>query len=402
MAKHNGLLSSASDILELVQILEKHQVIAFDTEFIRESTFFPIVEILQVATREDSWLIDVQAFQTGHQSYRSSLEPLLKVFTNPQILKIVHAAQGDQECLYTAFGIVAQPTLDTAVAASLCGYGDSLGLGKLLKLVLDVTLTKGHARTHWSARPLPEHLQNYAHADVEFLVQLGEKLLSQLDSIGRRQWAMDLTSKWENKALYQSDIEGMAQKMARSGRMDKKGYHALLGLVRWREERVRQLNLPRRWLADDQVLLDLAHVRPKDLAHLSSFRGLNKGEIKNYGQKILGILAESAQLGEDREAPQSHKIALPSQDESQAIDLLKCYLNILADEHKISAKHLLSTDRLLFLLRNKVESSDDLIRLKILTQEASQLIGNELIAMLHGERALSMKGARILTSTLKE
>ena len=402
MAKHKGLLSTASEIQELVQVLDKHSVIAFDTEFIRESTFFPIVEIVQVATLTDSWLIDVQAFRTGHQTYDPSLEPLLKVFANQNILKIVHAAQGDQECLYTAFGIVAKPTLDTAIAASLCGFGDSLGLGKLLKLVLDVSVTKGHARTHWSVRPLPEHLQDYAHVDVEFLVQLGLKLSDQLDHLGRLKWAMELSSKWENKALYESDIEGIAQKLARGGRIDKKGYRALLNLVQWREDRVRHLNLPRRWLADDQVLLDLAHVRPKDLAHLSSFRGLNKGEIKNHGHKILEILKLSSDSPEDTEMPRAHKAPSPNQDESQAIDLLRCYLNILADEHKISAKHLLSSDRLLTLLRNEVKNCDDLIRLGVLTSESSKLIGEELIAMLHGRRALSLKGTRISTSTLKE
>src|SRR5690348_10430414 len=112
MKSHPGLISSTEEIFELAQTLKKHEVIAFDTEFIRESTFFPIVEIIQVATDSESWLVDAQAFKKNYksgnpQSYDPALNPLLEVFADPKILKIVHAAQGDQECLYTSFGVVA-------------------------------------------------------------------------------------------------------------------------------------------------------------------------------------------------------------------------------------------------------------------------------------------------------
>jgi ribonuclease D len=399
MKRHPGLLSTASEISELSKVLSTQKTIAFDTEFIRESTFFPIVEIIQVATDSESWLVDAQAFKRNYksgdpQSYDVALKPLLEVFANPSILKIVHAAQGDQECLYTSFGVVASPTLDTAVAASLCGYGDGVGLGKLLKTVLDVSLTKGHARTNWSVRPLPEQLISYAHADVEHLVELGLRLLNHLDQLGRKSWALDLSAKWENALLYQADIEGMAQKLARSGRLDKKGYSALKGLVKWREERVRQLNLPRRWVADDHVLVDLAHVRPKDLAHLSTFRGLNKGELKNSGEAILSAMKEGHEE-EDLVLPKVPKPAIPTQEESQVLDLIRCFVGILADRHKIAAKHLMTTAKLLPLLRSRVEKPEDLSHAGILSEEAALLIGEELIAMLQGRRALLVKGNQI-------
>src|SRR5690348_844456 len=133
MARHPELLSTADEIADLAAKLQSQSIIAFDTEFIRETTFFPIVEIIQVATETDSWLVDAQAFKRhlnskDSQAYDPGLQPLLDIFANPNILKIVHAAQGDQECLHTGFGVVATPSLDTAVAASLCGYGDAVGL----------------------------------------------------------------------------------------------------------------------------------------------------------------------------------------------------------------------------------------------------------------------------------
>jgi ribonuclease D len=409
---HPELLSTSEQIFEMAQTLKSHDMIAFDTEFIRESTFFPIVEIIQIATDSESWLVDAQAFKKSHRSRKASdngqasshfydpgLQPLIDIFNDSKILKILHAAQGDQECLYSAFGIVASPTLDTAIAASLCGHGDGIGLGRLVKLVLDVTLQKGHARTNWSVRPLPSQLMEYAHSDVVHLVELGQKLLNHLEQLGRKPWAFELSAKWENKALYQTDVEGLTQKLARGGRLDRKTTTALRSLLQWREERVRHLNLPRRWVADDHVLIDLAQVRPKDLEHLSSFRGLNKGELKNSGEAILKALSEA--MEEDGGAVMKvPKPPVPSQEESQVLDLMGCFINILADKHKIAAKHLMATAKLLPLLRSKINSSNELIDTGFLSKEAARLIGNELIEMLNGKRALCIKGNRIQTLTI--
>lgn len=399
MSGKTKLLDRAEEIVELAEILKKQTVIAFDTEFIRESTFFPIVELIQVATESETWLVDAQAFKKTFKagdpkSYHPGLNPLLEIFTNPQILKIVHAAQGDQECLYTSFGVVASPSLDTAVAASLCGLGDGIGLGKLLKSVLDVNLTKGHARTNWSVRPLPEQLLAYARADVDHLVELGTKLLEMLEQSGRKNWALELSAKWENLSLYQSDIEGMTGKLARGGRLDKRGYSALYELVKWREERVRQLNLPRRWVADDHVLVDLAHVRPKDLAHLSTFRGLNKGELKNSGEAILKALSKENE-NDELVLPKTSRIAAPTPEEAQVLEVIRCFVSILADQHKIAAKHLMTTAKLLPLLRCQFDTKADLAKAGILSEEAAQLVGDEIIEMLRGKRSLKIRGNQV-------
>lgn len=399
MITHAQLLSRADEISELALQLKDQEVIAFDTEFIRESTFFPIVEIIQIATETESWLVDAQAFKRNFRpgdpnAFDPGIKPLLEIFTNPKILKVLHAAQGDQECIYTSFGVVASPTLDTAVAASLCGQGDGIGLGKLLKTVLNVTLMKGHARTNWSVRPLPPQLLEYAHADVEHLVLLGKTLLAELEKAGRRDWALELSAKWENKALYEPDIAGITHKLARGGRFDSKGASVLAALVKWREDRVRHLNLPRRWVADDHVLVDLARVRPKDLNHLSSFRGLNKGELRNSGEAILAAI-QNAALTEEFNLPKSTHHGVPTQDEAQILELLHCYVNILADRHRIAAKHLMTTAKLLPLLRSKSCTYEDLEKAGILSGEAARLIGAELLALLNGERSLMIHQGQV-------
>lgn len=400
MIKHPELLTTGKEIGELASALRGSEIIAFDTEFIRESTFYPIVEIIQVATDSESWLVDAAAFKKGYKSgpqgsYDSGLEPLLEIFRDEKILKILHAAQGDQECLYTSFGALANPVFDTAIGASLCGFGEAIGLGKLLKAVAGVTISKGHARTNWSVRPLPPQLMEYAHSDVEFLVSVARSLLAQLEKLGRRQWALDLSAKYGDKSLYEVDFDGMVQRLARGGRLDRKGFGVLRELIRWREARVRQLNLPRRWIADDTVLLDLAHVKPKDLQHLGSFRGLNKGELKNSGEEILRAVREGLAQAESVSMPHLPRTEAPSVEESQVLDLLKCYVGILADRHRIAARHLMTAAQLLSLLREPAELPADLVSRGILGAEPAKLIGNELIAFIQGRCALYVRDSKI-------
>jgi ribonuclease D len=385
-------LTTGAQIAALAEKLRGERIVALDTEFIRETTFFPTVEIVQVATRETSWLIDAQAFKKRGKQGREELEPFLEVLRDPAILKILHAAQGDQECFYTAFETLASPSLDTAVAASLCGYGDSVGLGNLLKSVLGVQLKKGHARTNWSVRPLPAQLLEYAHSDVAHLVELAEDLMAQLDRRGRRQWALELSAKWERPEVYDVPAEELALRLAVGGKLDPVAYSALTGLMAWREARVRQLNLPRKWVADDAVLVDLARVRPKDAEHLSAFRGLNKGELKHSGEQILKALRQAEEEGGKKLPPRGPRQEQPSSSELQVLDLLKCYVGILADEHQIAVRHLATTHQLLDLVRQaRVANPMDWVGLGILGEPAARLVGTEIWDFLNGRRALSVE-----------
>jgi ribonuclease D len=214
--------------------------------------------------------------------------------------------------------------------------------------------------------------------------------------------------------LFEPALDELTHKLGRGGRLDGKGYGALRELLRWREARVRQLNLPRRWIADDAVLVDLAHVRPKDLSHLATFRGLNRGELKNSGEAILAALSRGTEVSEPvaaagepgprpekgspegrrREKPLDRSM-IPSAEESQVLDLLKCYVGILADRHRIAAKHLMTSAQLLPLLRAQAGRLDDLVQSGLLGKQAALLIGEDLLAFLRGERALSIDRSRI-------
>ncbi len=401
LASSDQPLSQPEQIAELARALAHEEMIAFDTEFIRESTFYPVVELIQVATESQSFLVDAQAFR-GSEERKAGLAPLLDIFRNPKILKILHAAQGDQECLFTSFATLASPSLDTAVAASLCGYGDGIGLGNLLKSLLGVNLKKGHARTNWSVRPLPDQLIEYAHADVIHLVAAAKKLLGELDRLGRRQWALELSARFEDPGLYETEPDALALRLAKGGKIDARGFSVLKELMRWREARVRHLNLPRRWVADDQVLIDLAQVRPKDASHLSAFRGLGKGELKHSSEAILGAIQRGVAQGAAEDAPERVRADIPNDEEKRLIDLLQCYIGLLADQHQIAVKYVATSSQLLPLLRARQQTVDQWVSSGLMTDGAARLVGDEIHSFLDGKRALSIGPKRVQVIAVSE
>ena len=139
---HHVLISKPDELLrvkeEILAEFKNHQAagealcIAVDTEFVREHSFFPEIGLIQLATRSKSYLIDPV------QLSKNDLGPFFDLMLDKDILKIMHAANSDQEVLYTSYGLVATPSFDTAVAGSLIGFGDSVGLAKLLKEVFRI------------------------------------------------------------------------------------------------------------------------------------------------------------------------------------------------------------------------------------------------------------------------
>ena len=401
------LISTAKDIQAISKKLSNEKYIAFDTEFIRETTFYPRLEILQVATREEGWLIDVQAFQErprGKTTNRlSELDPLIEVFQNPDILKIVHAAHGDQECLLSAFGIVATPLFDTAVGASLCGLGDNIGLGNLLKSVLGIEHPKGYARTNWSKRPLPKPVLEYALLDVVHLIQVAEVLFEKLEKTDRKEWALEISQKFCEKTLYEVPPEAITKRLAQSGKFNVRDYGVLLELVRWREERVRELNVPKRWLADDGVLIDLAKIKPTSADQLHGFRGLSKGEHKSpHAERILkavetgmsGVIETPADL-------KKKNILQPTSEENRAMDLLRVCLTLLSEEYQIASKHIVLPQNILPLLRLKAKTFEDLEASALVSSQLGQDGMKKLYEFLQGRQGLCLHQGDVILTQLK-
>jgi ribonuclease D len=379
-------ITLAEDVRKMAEVLKQHSVIGIDTEFIRETTFFPKIALIQVATREQAWLLDPVALDA------KDLEPFLAVLYDPQILKVMHAAFADQEVFYWAYGRIAEPVLDTAVAAALCGYGDNVGLAKLSKDVLRVQLHKGRARVKWLARPLSDELLHYAQQDVEFLVELSEKMGEWLKKKNRWEWALEESC--VDTAGFDSSPEEIAHRLAKSSQMDETTYLALRELVRWREDRARKANMPRAWIAENEVLTALARSRPKSVAELRAFRGIGPKEVDRSGETILKAIAHALSLPKEQaDLPVRHFV--PLEVDSYALDLVKAYLAYLSARYEIAPRFLLRTGRAADLILYAKEGPKGWVSRGILSDAASRVIGTDLQNFLEGKILLGLNAGRV-------
>lgn len=380
------LIRDRASITAVAEKLRKEKVIALDTEFIREKTFYPAIALIQVATKDEAWLIDPVPLQPG------DLDPILDVFRDPNVLKVLHAAYADQECLFWAYDCLAEPVVDTAVAAALTGMGDNVGLGNLLRDQLKVNLPKGLARAKWLERPLPKELTEYAILDVAYLVTLWESLEAELTRKGRVEWALEESR--HEPSHFDEPPDEIARRIAKSASMDPKTCACLLHLVEWREGRAKRANLPRNWVADNETLRSLAKVKPKSPEELSNFRGLNRREITQEGKTILDAI-NRGKTGPGKSWASGPRGPIPTEAEERAVDLLKAYVNLLASQEGLAPRFLMSGEKYFHLLQHAAGGPKAWVDKGVLSARAAGLIGESLQDFLGGRRGLAIHDGQV-------
>ncbi len=378
------LVEEKNELTRVVDVLSKSTLIALDTEFIRESTFYPQIALIQLATKDEVFLLDPLKL------HKNDMEPLFELFRDKKILKAIHAAYADQECFYWEYGFTIEPVLDTAVAAAMLGMGDNIGLSKLLLEVLNLNLPKGRARAKWLTRPLPKELLDYAVKDVEYLVHLSEVLIEKLHKTKRFDWAIErsevLPSEWDESP------DDMARRITQNSHLDAKGRGVFLELMKWRETKARSIDLPRNWVASNETLLALAKSRPDEVQDLYSFRGLSKKEIEKSGSQILDCIKNGALNPiEAKRKTQDKQV----KSESTKIALLQAYVQMRAEEIGIASRLLLTQDKASMLLRCLEGGKEEWLKKEILDKSAYEMIGQELEELLSGKRAIFFKDGEI-------
>lgn len=373
------LLTSPSQLTDMLKSIKSSRWIGIDTEFIRETSFFPRMALIQVANEEQIWLIDPTALD------RVALEPFLNVLTNSQVLKIFHASHADQECFFWSYQIIAKPVLDTSIAAALCGMGESIGLQKLVREMLGVHLSKGRARAKWLSRPLSVELLRYAEQDVAHLVQLAKALQQKLTGLDRWEWALEESK--TDPTRFDHSPEDVAMKLAKGSHLEKE-LGILEELVAWRETRAREANLPRGWVADNDVLISLARSKPRKLEDLKTFRGIHAKEIEKSGRTIL----EAIEKGKTKsvKSPYSRE-QKPEKTDPHALGLLEVFIKYLANKNQIMPRFLMNQQQLYQILQSSDCSISGWIEQGILSERSAALIGSDLNAFLQGSLTLQIK-----------
>lgn len=366
----------------VLPILEAADVLAIDTEFMRERTYYARLCLMQVATADDVYLIDTLALE-------GALGSLARVLSSRDTVKVFHAGSQDIEVLLRATGVTPSPVFDTQIAATLAGFPTQVGYAQLVKDLVDVTIDKGDTFTDWSVRPLTETQLTYAAEDVRHLIRIYAILRERLERAGRLGWLADDFERLADPATYEVDPRAQYLRVKRASTLDRRSLGVLREAAAWRELEARRRDLPKRWLISDESLVEIARRRPKSIEQLATIRGVNERVASRQGAGLIEAVRIGEAVPED-ELPRLPKRTRIPRDTQPIADLLSAVVRVRAAEHGVAPTLLASRDDLERFAGGEREGHP------LSEGWRHTLVGAELEAILAGDVSVSVKQGRLM------
>lgn len=359
----------------------QHSYCTVDTEFLRESTFWPILCLIQMACPDDEWIIDVQADGID-------LAPFYELMGNKQVVKVFHAARQDVEIIYKLAGLIPAPIFDSQVAAMVCGFGDSISYDQLVYKITGVSLDKSSRFTDWSKRPLSEKQLVYALADVTHLRDVYVSLNANLKEQDRSHWVDQEMEILTSPETYDMPPEHAWKRLKMRARKPIE-LAIMQHVAQWREETARANDVPRGRVIRDDAIYDICSRAPSNMKQLSELRGLSRGFDKNrYGEGLLEAIAAAKAIPQE-ELP---KIPRPKQAPEgcqAATEMLKVLLKVTVEKYGVAAKIIATVDDL-----EKI-AADDNADVSALKGWRKELFGNQALDLKNGRIALGYKNRAV-------
>lgn len=380
------LISDSITLAEFCGRIARAPFIAVDTEFMRESTYWPDLCLIQVASPEEAAAIDPKADGID-------LAPLLELLVhNEDVLKVFHAGGQDIEIVHNLTGTTPHPLFDTQVAAMALGMGEQIGYSNLVETMLKVKLDKGARFTDWSRRPLDRRQIDYAIADVTYLVKLFPKMLDRLRSTGRGAWLDQEMERLGDPTGY-LNVPDLAWMRIKSPSRKPEVLGRLKALGAWREREAQAKDIPRGRIVKDETLADLAAHPPHKQADLAKVRGLSTSWASNdIGQRLMAALASAGPLP-DAEMP-IREDRRPGLGKEGALiaDLLKLLLKVRAREADVAPRLIARSEELEAIAAGKRED------LALLKGWRYDVFGKDALALVEGRLAFSVRNGRMVMS----
>ncbi len=282
------LITTELELIEACKAFSTEKFIAIDTEFKRETSYFPIPCLLQMSASSGTVCIDLLAIQ--------DLSPLEYILFNQDILKIFHAARQDLELFYYMFNQVPSPIYDTQIGASFLGNDNQIGYANLVKKELDITLDKSQTRTDWTKRPITKKQLDYAANDVIYLFKLYLKQQQELTELSRLSWCEHDFQRLTDIALYKPCTESAWTKVKNYHRLTTEQKCTVYELAKWRESEAISNNKTRNAILKNTALLDIAYKTPSSIKELEGINDLSHRIINTQGSELLSIISSSKQM----------------------------------------------------------------------------------------------------------
>jgi ribonuclease D len=292
-------INTRSQLDALCARLQHETVLALDTEFIREHSYVPRLELVQVATRDGT----VAAIDYGTLG-RIDDDPFARIVADPRVLKIVHAADQDLEMFHLLLGVVPGPIWDTQLVTGLFGYTGRSGYQAVVENLLGARPVKGEAMTDWSRRPLSPEQLHYALEDVRYLIPLYDDESARLGALGREAWALEECERVrlhvEKTLAQRAEPQTLYQRVRGTSALDRRGLAVLRELAIWREREAQHRNRPRGMVMKDEILVEVAKRAPSQPSQLGALRNIQPRDIERHGADLVAAVARGKSVPADQ------------------------------------------------------------------------------------------------------
>jgi len=331
-----SLLTTTAEVAELCERLARHPFVTVDTEFLRETTFWPKVCVIQLAGPGEAAAVDALAGDID-------LSPFFALMANESVVKVFHAARQDLEIVWRLARLIPKPLFDTQVAAMVCGYGEQVSYVELVKAIARVNLDKSSRFTDWSRRPLSEAQISYAIADVTHLRDVYLNLRERLERSNRLEWLGDEMETLLSPATYEQHPDDAWERLRHRARKPR-DLAVLMELAAWRESEAQSRDVPRSRVLKDDALVEIAQAAPKSEDALQNLRVFPRGlERSRAGADIVAAI----ERGLARDPATLPRIERDRRNGNGAtVELLKVLLRQVSEETGVAAKMIATVDDL--------------------------------------------------------
>ena len=352
---------------------------AVDTEFVREKTYYPVLALVQIATEQCMGCIDPLAL--------SDFAPLKTLMQQTSLVKVFHSPSQDLEILFQTFGLAPAPVFDTQLAAAVLGYGHQISYADLVFKITQVQLKKKHTRANWVRRPLSAAELDYAMDDVRYLIPVYRHLLCELQANNRSAWIAKELQAMSAESNYQVDTLNLWKRL--KGVQKLKGVQLQIAslLSQWRETLAQNKNLPRRWIIKDELIIDIAQLKPASAPELASIQGVSDRFIEQHATTIIALV-EKAQATEADDWPRHDTVKAMASNEQAIGDCLMALCRQIAAKNNIALASLATRKDIdaLILDRNNSQLSQGW---------RFEAAGKQLLDFINGQSQIAVRAGEL-------
>ena len=374
-------ITTTAELAVFCDKLKGQPFVAVDTEFMRETTYWPKLCLIQAAAGSAEACIDPLA-------EGMDLEPFLEILRDETILKVFHAARQDVE-IFNNLQAMPRPLFDTQVAGMAAGFGEQIAYDALVRQMLKIELDKSSRFTDWARRPLSDNQLTYALADVTHLAALYPILHDRLATDGRLGWVTDEMANLTDPAIYDVEPEN-AWKRLRPRKHTAKYMAVYKAVAAWRERTAQARDQPRGRIIKDDAIDEIATQAPTDADQLDRLRSVPKGfSGSRFGPDLLAAIREALKDPESYAPPVERSRASASPAAGAVVELLKVLLKARAEEAGVASKLIATVSDL-----EQIANDDD-AETSALKGWRREAFGEDALRLKRGELALVLDGARV-------